>query len=109
MFEGPVETSQQVGSQAVAKIEHRDHGAQKTGKCPGEQKSLPSAGHGPLPHFHALRLTRFCGAVRRLDIKQYHVSECGHAENALLDFVATWFAKSKQGQRPSFQAVIFEH
>jgi hypothetical protein len=31
----------------------------------------------------------FCGALGRVDIKQYHVSECGHAENALLDFIVT--------------------
>jgi len=31
----------------------------------------------------------FCGALGRVDIKQYHVSECGHAENALLNFIVT--------------------
>jgi hypothetical protein len=47
VFEGPVEASQEVGSQAVGKIERRDHGAQKTGKTPGKKKSLLGVGHGP--------------------------------------------------------------
>jgi len=47
VFERPVEASQEVGSQAVGKIERRDHGAQKTGKTPGKKKSLLGVGNGP--------------------------------------------------------------
>ena len=57
MFERPLETRQEVGAHAVGKIERRDHGAQKTGKSPGEQKSLLCAGHGPLPHLRPPRVS----------------------------------------------------
>jgi hypothetical protein len=69
MFKKPVEASQEVGSQAVGKIECRDHGSQKTGKSPGKQQSLLSVGQGPLPHLlldDAFRLTKFAERLAEL-------------------------------------------
>ena len=65
MFERPIETRQEVGAYTVGKIERRDHGAQKTGKSRGKQKSLLSAGHGPLRHLlPALRTISPSGQAR---------------------------------------------
>jgi hypothetical protein len=69
MFERPMEAPKEVGSDAVGKIERRDHGAQKTGKSPGKQQSLLSVGQGPLPHLlldDGLRLTKFAKRIAEL-------------------------------------------
>jgi hypothetical protein len=50
MFGRLVEPSQKIRSQPLGKIEHGDHGKQKTRKSPGKQKKQPRGGHGSLPH-----------------------------------------------------------
>jgi hypothetical protein len=73
MFGRLVEARQKVGSQPLGKIEHGDHGKQKTRKSPGKQKSQPRVGHGPLPHLlseNPLHHTMADG--ERIDLEQYH-------------------------------------